>query len=125
VLAFRENLVLFVILTGVVFLGWGETFSLFPATLTDIYDLEYVTTNHGSLYVAQGVEAILGESAAYLVAVTGTGAPVFFVVAALDITTALLAYFALRLMRRVGSPHRGTLPPCSRATKTVSGEPDG
>lgn len=101
VLAFRENPVLFVILTGVVFFGWGEIFSLFPATLTDIYGPEHATTNYGFLYVAQGVGAILGgPAAAYLVAATGTWAPVFFIVAGLDIATALLAYFVLRPMRR-------------------------
>jgi MFS family permease len=102
VLAFRENPVLFVLLTGVVFFGWGEIFSLFPATLTDIYGPGHATTNYGFLYVAQGVGAILGgPAAAYLVAATGTWAPVFFIVAALDIATALLAYFVLRPMRRL------------------------
>jgi OFA family oxalate/formate antiporter-like MFS transporter len=101
VLAFRENPVLFVLLTGVVFFGWGEIFSLFPATLTDIYGPAHATTNYGFLYVAQGVGAILGgPAAAFLVAATGTWTPVFVIVAALDIATALLAYAVLRPMRR-------------------------
>ncbi|WP_028921468.1 oxalate/formate MFS antiporter [Pseudonocardia acaciae] len=101
VLAFRNDPVLFVLLTGVVFFGWGEIFSLFPATLTDIYGPEHATTNYGFLYVAQGVGAVLGgPAAAYLVSVTGSWSPVFFIVAALDLTAALLAYFVLRPMRR-------------------------
>lgn len=101
VLGFRHDPVLFVILTGVVFFGWGEIFSLFPATLTDIYGPEHATTNYGFLYVAQGIGAVLGApAAAYLVSVTGSWSPVFFIVAALDIASALLAYLALKPMRR-------------------------
>jgi len=33
----RDNAVLFVLLSGVVFFGWGEIFSLFPSTLTDTF----------------------------------------------------------------------------------------
>src|SRR5690606_3454867 len=91
VLAFRHDPVLFVILTGLVFFGWGEIFSLFPATLTDIYGPEHATTNYGFLYVAQGIGAILGgPAAAYLVSLTGSWVPVFVIVATLDIATALL-----------------------------------
>jgi MFS transporter, OFA family, oxalate/formate antiporter len=101
VLAFRHDPVLFVILTGIVFFGWGEIFSLFPATLTDIYGPEHATTNYGFLYVAQGIGAVLGApAAAYLVSVTGSWTPVFFIVAALDVASALLAYLALKPMRR-------------------------
>jgi hypothetical protein len=37
----RENAVLFVLLSGVVFFGWGEIFSLFPSTLTDTFGTRY------------------------------------------------------------------------------------
>lgn len=50
-LAFQSNAALFVLLTGVVFLGWGEIFSLFPSTLTDIYGPRYATVNYGFLYI--------------------------------------------------------------------------
>src|SRR6185312_7918430 len=33
----KENPLLFVLLSGVVFFGWGEIFSLFPATATDTF----------------------------------------------------------------------------------------
>ncbi len=35
----RDNAVLFVLLSGVVFFGWGEIFSLFPSTLTDTFGI--------------------------------------------------------------------------------------
>ena len=39
-----DNPVLFVILSGVVFFAWGEIYSLFPATCTDIYGRKFATT---------------------------------------------------------------------------------
>src|ERR1700730_12888607 len=44
----------FVILSGVVFFAWGEIYSLFPATCTDIYGRKFATTNYGMLYTAKG-----------------------------------------------------------------------
>ena len=37
---FRGNAAVFVILSGVVFFGWGEIFSLFPSTLTDTFGVQ-------------------------------------------------------------------------------------
>ena len=48
------NPVLFVILSGLVFFAWGEIYSLFPATCTDIYGRKFATTNYGMLYTAKG-----------------------------------------------------------------------
>src|SRR4029077_13525553 len=36
---------MFVILSGLVFFAWGEIYSLFPATCTDIYGRKFATTN--------------------------------------------------------------------------------
>jgi MFS family permease len=92
---------LFVVLTGLVFFGWGEIFSLFPATLTDTFGAKYAATNYGFLYIAQGVGSVLaGPAAAYLRQTTGSWTAVFIVVAFLDALTALLAITALRSMRQ-------------------------
>jgi OFA family oxalate/formate antiporter-like MFS transporter len=100
-LATRDNAVLFVLMSGVVFFGWGEIFSLFPATLTDTFGPTNATTNYGFLYMAQGVGSVLGGPlAALLHENTGSWIPVFQVVIAMDLVTALLAYFVLRPMRR-------------------------
>ena len=48
------------LLSGVVFFGWGEIFSLFPSTLTDTFGTKHATTNYGFLYMAQGVGSVLG-----------------------------------------------------------------
>jgi MFS family permease len=98
--AFIDRPALFVVLTGLVFFGWGEIFSLFPATLTDTFGPKYAATNYGFLYIAQGVGSILGgPAAAYIKQTTGSWTAVFLIVAALDIITAVLAITALRSMR--------------------------
>ncbi|MGE5158558.1 MAG: oxalate/formate MFS antiporter [Gemmatimonas sp.] len=98
--AFIDRPALFVVLTGLVFFGWGEIFSLFPATLTDTFGPKYAVTNYGFLYIAQGVGSILGgPAAAFLRQTTGSWLSVFTVVAVLDAVTALLAVTALRKSR--------------------------
>jgi MFS transporter, OFA family, oxalate/formate antiporter len=98
---FIDQPALFVVLTGLVFFGWGEIFSLFPSTLTDTFGAKFAATNYGFLYIAQGVGSILGgPAAAFLKQTTGSWTAVFIVVAVLDALTALLAITALRAMRR-------------------------
>jgi MFS transporter, OFA family, oxalate/formate antiporter len=98
--AFINQPALFVVLTGLVFFGWGEIFSLFPSTLTDTFGPRYAATNYGFLYMAQGVGSILGgPAAAFLKQATGSWTAVFIVVAMLDAITALLAITLLRGMR--------------------------
>jgi MFS family permease len=97
---------LFVVLTGIVFFGWGEIFSLFPATLTDTFGPKYAATNYGFLYIAQGVGSILGgPAAAFLKQTTGSWTAVFMAVAVLDALTALLAITVLKSMRRKHFAH--------------------
>jgi oxalate/formate antiporter len=98
---FRDNALVFVILSGVVFFGWGEIFSLFPSTLTDTFGAKHATTNYGMLYVAQGVGSILGGPlAALLREQTGSWLPVFAIIIAMDALTGILALAVLKPMRR-------------------------
>jgi len=98
--AFLDHPAMFVVLTGIVFFGWGEIFSLFPSTLTDTFGPKFAATNYGFLYIAQGVGSILGgPAAAYIKQTTGSWTSVFVIVAILDIVTALLAITALKSMR--------------------------
>lgn len=97
----RDNAVLFVVMSGVVFFGWGEIFSLFPSTLTDTFGSQDATTNYGFLYMAQGVGSVLGGPlAAMLHDATGSWIPVFHLVIGMDLLTALLAFVALKPLRR-------------------------
>ncbi|MGH7070234.1 MAG: oxalate/formate MFS antiporter, partial [Acetobacteraceae bacterium] len=91
----------FVVLTGLVFFGWGEIFSLFPSTLTDLFGTDYATTNYGFLYIAQGIGAVLGGPVAALIRESsGSWTPVFLIVVGLDLVSALLALLVLKPLRR-------------------------
>jgi len=97
----RRDAATFVLMSGAVFFGWGEIFSLFPSTLTDTYGSKHATSNYGLLYTAQGVGSVLGGPiAALLHQATGSWIPVFEVIIAMNFATAILAHFALKPMRR-------------------------
>lgn len=97
----RDNALIFVLLSGVVFFGWGEIFSLFPSTLTDTFGSKHATANYGFLYTAQGVGSVLGGPiAALLHQATNSWMPVFAVIIAMNFATAILAHFGLRPMRQ-------------------------
>ena len=98
-LYFANNPVLFVILSGVVFFAWGEIYSLFPATCTDIYGRKFATTNYGMLYTAKGTASLLVPLASVLTAWTGSWHAVFYVAATLNIIAAVMAIFVLKPMR--------------------------
>ncbi len=92
---------LFVLLSGVVFFGWGEIFSLFPSTLTDTFGTRWATQNYGCLYMAQGIGAIFGGPLASLLhGAAGSWTPVFAVAIGADLLTAALALVALKPLRR-------------------------
>jgi MFS transporter, OFA family, oxalate/formate antiporter len=120
-LLFSRNAPAFIVLSGLVFFGWGEIFSLFPSTLTDTFGSRYATTNYGFLYIAQGVGSILGGPVAAAMRVaTGSWTPVFGVAVTMDVATALLALFALKQMRvayhgaQTSSPSAELAPAASR-----------
>jgi OFA family oxalate/formate antiporter-like MFS transporter len=109
-LMFAGNPVLFVILSGLVFFAWGEIYSLFPATCTDIYGRKFATTNYGMLYTAKGTAALLVPLANVLTNATGSWHAVFYVAAALNIVAAVMALAMLKPMRKLvmanhRSPH--------------------
>lgn len=96
----RTDPVLFVLLSGLVFFGWGEIFSLFPSTLTDTFGPRHATQNYGFLYMAQGIGAIFGGPLAVLLHdATGGWTSVFSVAIAADLLAALLAIAVLKPMR--------------------------
>ena len=98
-LYFADNPVLFVVLSGLVFFAWGEIYSLFPATCTDIYGRKFATANYGMLYTAKGTAALLVPLANVLVAYSGGWHAVFYVAAFLNIVAAVMALFVLKPMR--------------------------
>ena len=89
----------FVILSGLVFFAWGEIYSLFPATCTDIYGRTYATTNYGLLYTAKGTAALLVPFGNVITTSTGSWTAVFVIAASLNIVAAVMALFVLKPMR--------------------------
>src|SRR6202040_811990 len=89
----------FVVLSGLVFFAWGEIYSLFPATCTDIYGRKFATTNYGMLYTAKGTASLLVPLANVLTGATGNWQAVFYVAALLNVVAAIMALFVLKPMR--------------------------
>ena len=98
-LLFAGNPLLFVILSGLVFFAWGEIYSLFPATCTDIYGRKFATTNYGMLYTAKGTAALLVPLANVLTSATGSWHAVFYAASMMNILAAVMALAVLKPMR--------------------------
>ncbi|WP_435946755.1 oxalate/formate MFS antiporter [Dryocola sp. BD586] len=97
----KDDPLLFVVLSGLVFFGWGEIFSLFPATLTDTFGTRHATANYGWLYISQGIGSVFGGPlAALLYQKTSSWNLVFGSAITLDILCALLAFFVLKPWRQ-------------------------
>jgi MFS transporter, OFA family, oxalate/formate antiporter len=93
------NPIWFVVLSGMVFFAWGEIYSLFPATCTDIYGRKFATTNYGLLYTAKGTAALLVPFANVLTKATGNWHAVFIVAAVLNVVAAVMALVVLKPLR--------------------------
>ncbi|HET7504140.1 MAG TPA: oxalate/formate MFS antiporter [Kofleriaceae bacterium] len=95
---FGHGPVAFVVLTGLVFFAWGEIYSLFPSTCADTYGWKYAAGNAGLLYTAKGTAALLVP---YLTWLAGSHwNNVFWIIAAMNITAAVLAIAVLKPVRR-------------------------
>jgi OFA family oxalate/formate antiporter-like MFS transporter len=97
---FATSPVMFVLMSGLAFFGWGAVFSLFPAVSSDLFGRKYATTNYGLLYTAKGTAAVLVSLCNRLQAETGSWPLVFAVMIAFDWLAALLALFVLLPLRK-------------------------
>jgi OFA family oxalate/formate antiporter-like MFS transporter len=98
-LQFAHDPILFVLMSGLAFFGWGAVFSLFPALSGDMFGRKFATTNYSLLYTAKGVASLLVAACDVLRSQTGSWTPVFAVMIAADGIAALLALFVLRPLR--------------------------
>ena len=90
----------FLVFAALIFLFWGEIFSLFPAICGDTFGINDATANNGLLYTAKGTSALLVPLANLLVAATGTWTAVLLVMAVSSIGAAALAKLVVDPMRR-------------------------
>ncbi|HYR01541.1 MAG TPA: oxalate/formate MFS antiporter [Casimicrobiaceae bacterium] len=108
---FGKDPFMFVILSSLVFFGWGEIYSLFPSTNTDTFGAKFAAANAGLLYTAKGTASLLVPLSSWLTAQTGNWHAVFVAAALMNIAAALLAWFVLRPMRRAGIARSSKLTP--------------
>jgi MFS transporter, OFA family, oxalate/formate antiporter len=96
----------FVLFAGLIFLTWGEIFSLFPSTCTDTFGPKFATTNLSLLYTAKGASAFLVPLANILQSATGSWHAVFVVTALMNFIVVALALFVLKPLRsrRLAAP---------------------
>ena len=89
----------FVICAGLIFLTWGEIFSLFPSTCTDTFGPKFATANLCFLYTAKGASAFLVPFANVLKNATGSWHAVFVVTAIMNFAVVALALGVLKPLR--------------------------
>jgi OFA family oxalate/formate antiporter-like MFS transporter len=93
----------FVVLTGFAFFAWGEIFSLFPATIADVFGPRYASTNYGLQYTAKGVSAIFAAwGAAHLASMFGSWVPILWAAVVCDLTAMALALTVLKPLVAAG-----------------------
>jgi len=95
---FGHDPMMFLILSGMVFLAWGEVYSLFSATSADTFGTKHAGKIYGVLYCAKGVAALLVPLGNLLMEATGTWATVLYVTATMDLTAAACALLVLKPM---------------------------
>jgi OFA family oxalate/formate antiporter-like MFS transporter len=89
----------FVLFAALIFLTWGEIFSLFPSTCTDSFGPKFATVNLSLLYTAKGASAFLVPVANMIKTSTGSWHMVFLVTAVMNLLVVALALFVLKPLR--------------------------
>jgi OFA family oxalate/formate antiporter-like MFS transporter len=97
---FGHNPIGFMIFAPMIFLCWGEIFSIFPAVSGDTFGTKYAAANFGFLYTAKGTASLLVPLASVLKASTGSWVAVLWVAAIMSITAAVVARFVVCPMRK-------------------------
>ena len=89
----------FVVLTGLIFLAYGEIYSLFPAICADSYGKKFASANAGLLYTAKGAASLIVPLSG-IIAVDAIGwNRLFMVLAVMNLSAAILALVALKPIR--------------------------
>jgi len=86
----------FIVFDALVFLFWGDIFSLFAAAVGDAFGRKYVTVNYGIMYTAKGAASLLVPLGNVLTSLTGSWHTVYAVGCGMNVVAALLGFFVLR-----------------------------
>jgi OFA family oxalate/formate antiporter-like MFS transporter len=96
---FGHHPIAFITFAALIFLFWGEIFSIFPAICADTFGVKYAAANASTLYTAKGSASLLVPLASVLAA-GGNWDRVFMFSAGITIAAAVAAKFVLLPMRR-------------------------
>ena len=87
---------MFVILSGMVFMAWGEVYSLFGAITGDAFGTKHAGKIYGILFLSKGFAAMFVPIGNLIMEATGSWATVLYIVASMDLLAAFSAFFILR-----------------------------
>jgi MFS transporter, OFA family, oxalate/formate antiporter len=96
---FGHNPYAFMTFAALVFLFWGEIYSIFPALCADTFGIKNAAANAGTLYTAKGTASLLVPLSAVLSA-GGNWDRVFIFSATISIAAGIIAKLVLAPMRR-------------------------
>ncbi|MGD0964318.1 MAG: oxalate/formate MFS antiporter [Candidatus Acidiferrales bacterium] len=96
---YGQNPALFVILAALIFLSWGDIYSIFPALTSDQFGRKFASTNYGFLYTAKGCAALFVPIGGYVAARTGSWTATLEIAAAANVVSAVLMVFVVRPLR--------------------------
>lgn len=117
---FGHNPWAFLILSGVVFLAWGEVYSLFSALAGDAFGTKHIAKIYGVLYCAKGIGALFVPIGNLLMEATGTWSTVLYTVAAMDLFAAFLAITLLPRTLKAHVAQSAAMGPSVDKTATAS-----
>jgi OFA family oxalate/formate antiporter-like MFS transporter len=92
-----HNPTAFVLLSSLVFFGYGEIYSLFPASCADSYGRRFASANAGLLYTAKGTASLLVPLSG-VIAVANGWQTVFTAGAVMNLLAAMMALVLLKPM---------------------------
>jgi len=96
---FGHQPALFITFAALVFLFWGEIYSIFPALVADTFGVKNAAANAGTMYTAKGTASLLVPLSAALSA-GGNWDRVFIFSAVISIAAGLLAVAVLKPLRQ-------------------------
>jgi OFA family oxalate/formate antiporter-like MFS transporter len=96
---FGHDPIAFMTFAALIFLFWGEIFSIFPAICADTFGVKFAAGNAGTLYTAKGTASLLVPLASVLSA-GGNWDRVFIAASAVTIAAAIAAKFVLAPVRK-------------------------
>ncbi|MEO8925342.1 MAG: oxalate/formate MFS antiporter [Caldimonas sp.] len=96
---FGHNPYAFLTFAPLVFLFWGEIYSIFPAICADTFGIKNAAGNAGTLYTAKGTASLVVLASSFMV-VKGNWDSVFIVTAGIAIAAGIAAKVVLAPIRR-------------------------